>query len=49
MYVRESTWVSMASVLIIGYRQKAVVLSLEDILSYVRIIPNLLGHTLKAK
>ena len=47
MYVRESTCVSMAPLLIIGYRPKVVVLRPEDVPSHVRIIPNLLGHSLR--
>ena len=49
MSVKESTWVSMAPLLIIDYGTKVVELILEDVLSHVCIIPNLLGHTLKAK
>ena len=49
MYVQESTWVSMAPLLIIDYGKKAVDLIPEDVLRHVCIIPNLLGHTLKAK
>ena len=49
VYLQESTWVSMAPMLIIDYGTKVVDLIPEDVPSHVCIIPNLLGHTLKAK